>query len=93
MSKINSSVLKRHLDKQKPTSSHMAYLDKILWDIDPVYRDKFLEIRNSIELTLLDNPESENKVVSYLSWVSEKLNLINRKRWVLIKKEMTWIYA
>lgn len=93
MSTINSTALQKHLKKQKPKLSHMQYLDKIFWEIDPVYKKKFLEIRNSIELTLLDNPESENKVVSYLSWVGEKINLINRKRWTLIKKELETVYV
>ena len=93
MSTIISSVLEKHLNEQKPKPSHVEYLDKILWDIDPVYREAFLEIRNSIELTLLDNPESENKVVSYLSWISNQINLINRRRWEYVKKEVTAICA
>ena len=88
-----SSALDRHFKNQKPKQSHLEYLEKILKDIDPVYIGKFREIKNSIELALLDNPESENKVVSYLSWVHEKLNLINRKRGVLIKKELDEICA
>ena len=88
-----SSALDRHFKNQKPKRSHLEYLEKILKDIDPVYIEKFKEIKNTIELTLLDNPESENKVVSYLSWISEKLNLINRKRGVLIKKEVNTVCA
>lgn len=93
MSTIISSVLNKHLNEQKPKPSHVEYLDKILWDIAPVYRETFLEIRNSIELTLLNNPKSENEVVSYLSWVSNKLNLINIKRGEYIKKEVDSIYS
>jgi hypothetical protein len=93
MSTTTSSVLKKHFNKQKHTQSHLEYLDKILWDINPTYREKFLEIRKSIELTLLDNPESENKVVSYLSGVSEKLNLINRKKWNFIREEVNATFA
>ena len=88
-----SSALARHFKNQKPKQSHLEYLEKILKDIDPLYIEKFREIKNSIELTLLDNPESENKVVSYLSWVQEQLNFINRKRGVLIKKELDEICA
>ena len=89
----NSSALDRHFKNQKPRLSHFEYMEKILKDIDPVYIEKFREIKNSIELTLLNNPESENKVVSYLSGVSEKLSGINRKRWVLIKKEVNAVCA
>ena len=89
----NSSALDRHFKNQKHKASSLEYLEKILKDIDPVYIEKFREIKNSIELALLNNPESENKVVSYLSWVNEKLTLINRKRWTLIKKEVNAIAA
>jgi len=88
-----SSALNRHFKNQKHKASSLEYLENILKDIDPVYIEKFREIKNSIELALLNNPESENKVVSYLSWVNERLNLINRKRWVLIKKEVNAIAA
>ena len=88
-----SSALDRHFKNQKPKESHLEYLEKILKDIDPVYKEKFLEIRNSIELTLLNNPESENKVVSYLSWISDKISLINRRRGTLIKKEVNTVCA
>jgi len=90
---IKSSVLNRHFKSQKPKKSHLDYLEKILKDIDPVYIEKFKEIKNSIELTLLNNPESENKVVSYLSEVSERLTWINRKRWTLIKREVNTVCA
>ena len=90
---MKSTVLNEYFKKQKPKKSHLEYLDKIFDDIDPRYRQKFLEIRNQIELTLLNNPESENKVVSYLSWVSQKLDLLNRKRWELIKKEVNIVCA
>lgn len=90
---VNSSALNRHFKNQKYKKSSIEYLNKILKDIDPIYIEKFKEIKNSIELTLLDNPESENKLVSYLSWVSEKLNLLSRKKGVLIKKEMEEICA
>ncbi len=86
-----SSVLNRHFKNQKHKLSHLEYMEKILKDIDPAYIQKFREIKTSIELTLLNNPESENKVVSYLSWVHEKLTWINRKRWILVKKEITAI--
>lgn len=89
MSTKKSSALERHFKNQKPQKSHLEYMEKILKDIDPIYIEKFREIKNSIELTLLNNPESENKVVSYLSEVSEKLIWLNRKRWVLIKKEIS----
>jgi len=88
-----SSALDRHFKNQKPKASSLEYLEKILKDIDPVYIEKFKEIKQSIELTLLNNPESENKVVSYLSWVNEKLTLINRKRWTLVKKETNTLCA
>ena len=88
-----SSALDRHFKNQKPKQSHIEYLEKILKDIDPAYIEKFKEIKNSIELTLLNNPESENKVVSYLSEVSEKLNWINRKRWTLIRREINTVCA
>jgi hypothetical protein len=52
-----------------------------------------MEMRNTIELLLLNNPKSENEVVSYLSWVHDKLNLINRQRWSLVKKEVEKVYA
>lgn len=90
---IKCSTLERHFKNQKPQKSSLEYMEKILKDIDPAYIEKFREIKNSIELTLLDNPESENKVVSYLSWVAEKLNWINRKRWVLVKKELNTVCA
>ena len=89
----NSSALDRHFKNSKHKISHLEYMEKILKDIDPVYMEKFREIKNSIELTLLNNPESENKVVSYLSEVSEKLTWINRKRGSLVKKEITAIAA
>lgn len=63
----DSSVLNRHFKNQKPKKYHLDYLNRILKDIDPVYIEKFMEIKKSIELTLLNNPESENEVVSYLS--------------------------
>ena len=91
--KTISSALDRHFKNQKPKQSHLEYLEKILKDIDPIHIEKFREIKNSIELTLLNNPESENEVVSYLSWVHEKLNLINRKRGVLIEKELNTVCA
>ncbi|MDQ7010046.1 MAG: hypothetical protein Q9M94_07185, partial [Candidatus Gracilibacteria bacterium] len=87
------SVLNRHFKNQKSKQSHLDYLEKILKDIDPVYIEKFREIKNSIELTLLNNTESENEVVSYLSGVSEKLNLLSRKRGALIKKEVNTVCA
>lgn len=89
----DSSVLKRHFENQKYKNSHIEYLNKILKDIDPVYIEKFMEIKNSIELTLLDNPQSENEVVSYLSWVSEKLQSISRKKGFLIKNEINSVCA
>jgi hypothetical protein len=65
--KTNNSALNRHFKNQKPKASSLEYLEKILKDIDPVYIEKFREIKNTIELTLLNNPESESEVVSYLS--------------------------
>ena len=88
-----SSALDRHFKNQKPKASSLEYLENILKDIDPVYLEKVKEIKQSIELTLLNNPESENEVVSYLSWVNEKLTLINRKRGTLIKSETTALCA
>lgn len=93
MSTTNNSALNRHFKNQKPTSAHLIYLDKILKDIDPIHMEKILEIRKNIELTILNNTKSENEVVSYLSWVSDKLKFINRKRWKLVKKEVEKVYA
>ena len=90
---IKSSALDRHFKNQKPKKSSLEYMEKILKDIDPVHMERFREMKNSIELILLDNPESENKVVSYLSWVAEKLNWINRKRGELIKKSVDVVCA
>lgn len=83
-----STTLDDHLKKQAPKISHLEYLDQILWTIDKVHVDRVMEIRNSIELTLLDNPDSENEVVSYLSTVNNNLQLIWRKRSKLVRSEV-----
>ncbi len=86
-----STTLDKHLKKQKPKLSHLEYLDQILGSINKVHIDKVKEIRNTIELTLLDNPESQNEVVSYLSTVNNNLNLIGRKRSNLVRTEVNSI--
>ena len=83
-----STTLDKHLKKQKPKLWHLEYLDQILGSINKVHIDKVKEIRNSIELTLLSNPESENEVVSYLSNVNNNLNLIGRKKADLVRNEV-----
>ncbi len=80
-----STQLDTHFKKKKPTLGHLEYLDQILWSINKVHIDKVMEIRNTIELTLLDNPESKNEVVSYLSNVNSKLQNIWRKKGEYIK--------
>lgn len=93
MSRIaNSKNLNNHFQQQKAKQWHIDYLNRILSDIDPKYLDTFLKIKENIELTILNNPESENDVVSYLSSVSEKLQNINRKRWQLIRREVELVY-
>jgi Uri superfamily endonuclease len=67
MSTTNSSALDRHFKGQKPTKAHLDYLDKILSSINKTHMPKVMEMRNTIELLLLNNPKSENEVVSYLS--------------------------
>lgn len=86
-----STTLDSHLKKQKPTLSHLQYLDQILGSINKVHIDKVKEIRNTIELTLLDNPDSENEVVSYLSSINDDVQLIQRKRWKLVRSEVVSI--
>lgn len=71
-----STTLNKHLKDQKPTLSHLEYLDKILGAIHPVHIERVLDMRKTIELTLLKNPESKNQVVAYLSGVSDRLQVI-----------------
>ena len=83
-----STTLDAHFKKQKPQLTHLEYLDQILWSINKVHIEKVMEIRNTIKLTLLDSPESENEVVSYLSTVNNRLQSIGRKRGNYIKTEV-----
>jgi len=82
----NSKVLHEKLKDRKPQLNHLVYLDNILTNIDPIHFDKVMEIRNTIELTLLDNVDSENKIVSYLSSAKEKIANISDIRRESIKK-------
>jgi len=82
-----SKVLQKKFNERKPKLKHLIYLDNILSNIDPIHFEKVMEIRKTIELTLLDNPESDNKVVAYLSWVNDKIKNISFKRNDLIKRE------
>ncbi len=91
MSSTTSTTLDTHFKKQKPALTHLEYLDSILKNISPVHMSKVMEIRNTIELTLLDNPKSKNKVVAYLSWVNTSLQAIWRQRWKLLKQEVSLV--
>jgi len=88
MSSTDSKTLQKNFRNRKPQLSHLIYLDNILSNIDPVHFDKVMEIRNTVELTLLDNPGSNNEVVSYLSWVNEKIQNISVRRTRRIKQEV-----
>ena len=85
---VYSKVLQEKLKDRKAQLSHLVYLDGILSNIDPIHFEKVMEIRKTIELTLLDNPESNNEVVAYLSWVNDKIKNISLKRSNLVKNEI-----
>jgi len=76
----NSKILYKKLKDRKPQLNHLMYLDNILTNIDPIHFEKVMEIRNTIELTLLDNVDSENEIVSYLSSTKEKIANISNIR-------------
>ena len=88
MTTIKSRVLDKHLEAQIQTVDHLEYLDKILWSINKVHIEKVMEMRQTIELTLLNNPDSKNSVVSYLSKLSDKLQDIKKKGQENINQEI-----
>lgn len=88
MTTIKSRVLDEHLEAQIQTVDHLEYLDKILWSINKVHIEKVMEMRQTIELTLLNNPDSKNSVVSYLSKLSDKLQDIQKKGQENINQEI-----
>ncbi len=89
MSSTNSDVLNTHFKKKKSELSHLTYLDQILSSIHPVHFEKVLWMRKDIELALLNNPESKNSVIAYLSSVNEKIQNIEKQHKKHVKKHVS----
>ncbi len=81
-----SKVLQEHFNWER-NISHLRHLDWILGFIDQVHLEKFITIRNNIELALLNNPKSSNEVVSYLSEIWDKLKNISNNYNLKIREE------
>lgn len=83
-----SQTLDNHFKNKKKDLSHLEYLDRILGSIHPVHFEKVLWMRKDIELALLNNPESKNSVVAYLSWVNDKIQNIELNHKKVVQEQV-----